>query len=421
LPENDFIGVNLLLENEKVSYTPALSDDDVANSEIKTLYTTYTYFTTLFNEGQSEVVTRTEVYTNLINPSSSLGNVLQKDILESKFVYDAEKDNNQLVSDDSKKEAKKLKIEGIVEGNELKGNDEKYSTMIRSGADLQSSGIEEGDWDDVKSSTSDGERTVLDTFDRRSWNIESDDQVSSESNTEEGIPSPTLLLQTRYTTFTYYTTMFDGSSSSNILSRLETLTNVVTETLAPTQVQRLDDATVPVTYFTTFTYWTTFYKDGSTKTTSREETVSNVVTPSAILPSVSLATSLATSVVGSSSESSDILLVAPLESSKVVEEEKPASSEASSSASAAVESSSSSVADVIEATVTAQKALDPSTYYTTYTYYTTNYVGDETVIDSRFETETNVVTPTIDAEAKQGKAIDVSGGKGNILESKKSL
>ena len=411
LPVNDFIGVNLLLDSEKVDYTPALSDDDVINNEIKTLYTTYTYFTTLFNEGKSEVASRTEVYTNLINPSSSLGNVLQKDILETKYVYDAEKDNNQISPEDNKKEAKKLKFEGAINGNEIKANEgEKYSTMIRSGSDLQPSGVEEGDWDDVKSSTSDGERSFVENIDRRNWNYEVDDQISSESNTEEGIPSPTLLLQTRYTTFTYYTTVFAGESSSNILSRLETLTNVVTETLSPTQVQKLDDASVPVTYFTTFTYWTTFYKDGTTKTTSREETVSNVVTPSIDTSAVNVEKSLATSVIGSSA-SSDILLVAPLETIK------PDGYEPSSSLPAAViESStiSSSLAS-IEATPVIQKALEPSTYFTTYTYYTTNYVGDDTVIISRFETESNIVTPSVALDVKQGKAIDV-GGKGNKLD-----
>lgn len=420
MPLNEFIGVNLLLENEKVDYTPALSDDDVINSEIKTLYTTYTYFTTLFNEGQSEVASRTEVYTNLINPTASLSNVLQKDVLETKFIYNADKDNNQLNADDNKKEAKKLKLQGIIEGNDIKVNDEKsYSTMIRTGSELQPSGAEEGDWDDVKSSSSDGERSFVEKIDRRNWNYEVDDQISSESNTEEGIPSPTLLLQTRYTTFTYYTTVFAGESSSNILSRLETLTNVVTETLSPTQVMKLDDATVPVTYFTTFTYWTTFYKDGDTKTSSREETVSNVVTPSA---TVSVEKSLTTSLIAteSSSSSSDILLVAPLTAS--TEEVQSSSTTSSSSTDASSSSSvvassspsSSSAADIVEATPALDKT-DPSTYFTTYTYYTTNYVGDETVITSRFETETNIVTPSVVLETKQGKAIDV-GGKGNSFE-----
>lgn len=195
LPENDFIGVNQLLEGEKVDYTPALSDDDISN-EIKTLYTTYTYFTTLFNEGTSEVATRTEVYTNIINPSSSLANVLQKDVLETKFIYDAEKDNNSLNPEDNKKEAKKLKIDGAIDENELK-----YSTMIRNATELNSN----DDYDNVKSSTSDGERSYVENIDRRHFNLEVEDQISSESNIEEGIPSPTLLLQTRYTTFTYST------------------------------------------------------------------------------------------------------------------------------------------------------------------------------------------------------------------------
>lgn len=426
LPVNEFIGVNLLFDSERVDYTPALSDDDLINSEIKTLYTTYTYFTTLFNEGKSEIASRTEVYTNIINPTSSFGNVLQKDLLETKYVFDAENNNNQLNSEDNKKEAKKLKLQGVIVGNDIKLNEgEKILSTMISGGDLQPSGVEEGDWDNVKSSTSDGERSYVENIDRRNWNYEADDQISSESNTEEGIPSSTLLLQTRYTTFTYYTTVFAGESSSNILSRLETLTNVVTETLSPTQVQKLDDATVPVTYFTTFTYWTTFYKDGTTKTTSREETVSNVVTPSVISP-VEVQSSLQTSVV-SSSETANVLSVAPLPT-RTVDEENLSSASTTSTVSAASEtnfpsvilpeksSTSSATAEVItdETTPVIQQVLDPSTYFTTYTYYTTNYVGDETVIQSRFETETNIVKPSIVLDSKQGKAIDV-GGKGNDL------
>jgi hypothetical protein len=427
LPENDFIGVNQLLDGvEKVDYTPALSDDDVVNSQIKTLYTTYTYYTTLFNEGKSDVVSRTEVYTNIINPSSSLSNILQKDILETKYVSDPEMINNQLSEDRSDmKEAKKLKLEGILEGNDIKsGEGEKaYSTMIRGVIDLQaSSSGDEGDWDDVKSSTSDGESRLVDSIDRRTWSFEGDDQISSESNIEEGIQSPTLLLQTRYTTFTYYTTLFDGASSSSIVSRLETLTNVVTETLSPTQVQKLDDATVPVTYFTTFTYWTTFFKDGTTRTTSREETVSNVVTPSvvdsSVVPSSVIVESSLPTFIADSSSSSDAshLLVAPLETntpknptlvSSIIE---PSTVEPSSSSSSS-DVVAIPVIDTIEPKAAEGKALEPSTYFTTYTYYTTNYVGDETKVDSRFETETNVVTPTV--EVKQAKAIDI--GKLNDL------
>lgn len=419
LTENDFIGVNQLLENEKVEYTPALTDDDIGN-EIKTLYTTYTYFTTLYNEGKTETATRTEVYTNIINPSSSLANVLQRDVLESKFVDVAKDDNNSLTSE-SKKEAKKLKIEGIVDENDIK-----YSTMIRNASDLSSSDDSSSTWDDVKSSTSEGERSYIENIDRRHYNIELEDQISSESNTEEGIPSPTLLLQTRYTTFTYYTTVYTGGTASNVLSRLETLTNVVTETLSPTQVQKLDDATVPITYFTTFTYWTTFYKDGKTETTSREETVSNVITPSPASvaieqesTTIDIVSSLPTSIIQTDSIttsssfapavilSDSILLVQPLKPSEEPE----------------IIESSKAIAEIIEPSqvvaIDENKALEPTTLYTTYTYYTTNYVGDATVIDSRFETETNIVTPSVVlTEQKSGaRAIDINSGKANALDS----
>lgn len=422
LPENDFIGVNQLLEGEKVDYTPALSDDDISN-EIKTLYTTYTYFTTLFNEGKTELATRTEVYTNIINPSSSLSNILQKDLLETKVIYDAEKDNNSLSPNEGKKEGKKLKVEGVVDENELK-----YSTMIRNASEIQST----SDYDDVKTSTSDGERSYVENIDRRHFSLEVEDQISSESNIEEGNISPTLLLQTRYTTFTYYTTVYAGGSTSNVLSRLETLTNVVTETLSPTQVQKLDDATVPVTYFTTFTYWTTFYKDGKTETTSREETVSNVITPSnSDSPSVAVVSVLPTRVVGVI-DTSDIpeLLVQPLDLPAARKIEEPQEEKKVEEKAEKVEEEltfdepkkelkieSSKVEAKLEASqIVEKKEEDPANSFTTYTYYTTNYVGDDTVIDSRFETETNIVAPSAILDQKTGaRAIDVNSGN-NALD-----
>ncbi|XP_055690316.1 mucin-2 isoform X1 [Lutzomyia longipalpis] len=306
-----------------VAYTPTPSLEDVARAigggstdGVRTLYTTYTYFTTIFVDGETDISSRTEVYTNYVTQP---GQILQtSEILEI-----------QPTATDS------------------------YSTMTRSTDDNVTFMVT-----DVRSSSSNGESEVI--------NNQLEDQVSSESNTDEILPSATLLLQTSYTTFTYFTTMYMGSTSS-VVSRLETITNVVTET-----VDRITpEATLPITYFTTFTYWTTLFRDGTTTTTSREETISNVVS------------------------------------------ESP-------------EPSSATIETIV--------ATTPTTYFTTYTYFTTSYVGDETVLNSRFETVTNVVpAPTVEtvtpemttetthsiaavSAAPTARAIDVKSVKANAIE-----
>lgn len=67
--------------------------------------------------------------------------------------------------------------------------------------------------------------------------------------------------------------------------------------------------------------------------------------------------------------------------------EKPASDSSSSSRS----DDASDSASIVTAT---PSLVEPTTFYTTYTFYTTEYIGDSTRLKSRFETVTNVVRPT---------------------------
>ncbi|KAL1140858.1 hypothetical protein AAG570_000786 [Ranatra chinensis] len=241
-------------------------------------------------------------------------------------------DETTLPESDIKAREEELKKEALLAiGVTSADNGEVFETMIT----------------DITSSSSGGSYKIYDE-------PESDpnDQISSESNTEEIEPSfsPTLLLQTSFTTFTYFTTVYRGSSS-NVVSRLETVTNVVTETVKPTELEaRLspEEATLPITYFTTFTYWTTLYKGTKTMVTSREETVSNIVTP--VLPSLPTTDSIQMT-----------------ETTALPTEMEISPTEIS---------------------------MEPTTFYTTYTYFTTSYIANETVINSHLETETNIVTPT---------------------------
>ncbi|XP_063706310.1 mucin-3B [Culicoides brevitarsis] len=371
IPESDLIGINqLLVEQGLLSATPALDEKYyLETAGPKTLFTTYTYFTTVFVDGETEISSRTEVFTNILNndvtPTAKPSEIVDAtEYVQKKDndVLDSSSDEQSIVKDEKKpEEPKKANEEDRLDDDNKIDNEivqPKYSTMVRNPTSSEQSDDVVTMVTDVKSSSSLGGKQFIDRI----------DQESSESNNEEVLPSPQLLLQTSYTTFTYFTTLFNPSAStSKIESRLETITNIVTETLNPTQTLQLSDDSAPITYYTTFTYWTTLFKDGSTTTTSREETISNVVNPTAVVKFDSSSTDKidATSVVVPANE---LQTVQASEGSSSEDADKKVSSTAAS--------------------------IEPTTYYTTYTYFTTSYVGDETVLNSRFETITNIVTPT---------------------------
>ncbi|XP_074040857.1 uncharacterized protein [Leptinotarsa decemlineata] len=401
--------------------TPILDDNKLMQTVngVKTYYTTYTYFTTIFVDGETEISSRTEVYTNYVTPSFQ--SILDKDIkptnvaslgeehTETETKYDDNdyirqkilksniraQNNYNTINRKKPHDSDNQGDNEIYETSDYKSVDKistsakqstEYVTLEREVNSSNSDEITENNIPnlseyetiatmvtDVRSSTSEGARRVIDNVDKR--NVLADDQIVSESNNDsEIIPSPTLLLQTSYTTFTYFTTMYHGTTSSNVVSRLETITNVVTQTLTPTQTLSVEDLTLPITYFTTFTYWTTLYKDGTTKITSREKTVSNIETPAIE------ATEINESVPTSAESSSTIL---PTTSENIVP---------------------SSIGDD-----------DLTTYFTTYTYYTTSYIGDDTVLNSRLETVTNVLNNSFELSSNHiGRA--VGSGKGNRIE-----
>ncbi|XP_055922005.1 mucin-2-like [Eupeodes corollae] len=321
----------------------------------KTFFTTYTYYTTIFVDGETEIMSRTEIHTNVIGKSQ--------------------------IDESISPSARNLQIDDTVSDEDNAVIDLRptptYDTIQRTAIPLdEKSKFNESHMQELESSSSSSssrsEKKIVPIIDlniKSSLTIGSngqnqivensvlEDQISSESNTEEIIPSATLLLQTSFTTFTYYTTMY-SNEATNVVSRLETITNIVTETLQPTKSRNLVEATLPITYFTTFTYWTKLAKDGDITTLSREETISNVVTPSVTELSDSSTLSIST--------------VEP-----ILQTTKPLLKDESQSLSSDF-----------------SKDIEPTTYYTTYTYYTTSYVADQTVTNSRFETVTNVLIPS---------------------------
>lgn len=264
---------NALDFQDQTSQSTGYLDD---SKYTKTFLTTYTYFTTIFDDSELNIMSQTEVITNYVTESR--------------------------ITPEGKEQLSNEHLLLVTDAHSRSSN-EKLDIQL----DIQ-----------LKESI--------------------DDQVSSESNTDEIVPSATLLLQTSFTTFTFYTTMYTGNST-NVMSRLETVTNVATETLKPTKILNQEEDTLPITYFTTFTYWTKLAKDGEVRTISREETISNVIEPT--------------------------------------ENEKTVSTE--------ISFSSILVNKTVESELT--------TFYTTYTYYTTSYDANKTLTDSRLETVTNIETP----------------------------
>ncbi|XP_016973196.2 serine-rich adhesin for platelets isoform X1 [Drosophila rhopaloa] len=306
--------VSLLTEESKKNIAENKTTDKIITSFMedlkysKTLFTTYTYYTSIFTDNDTEVQSRTEVVTNYVtttsDPQATNQNFVTSEVLSAQ--HEIEKKEH-------------MPFEKEVNSSRL--SDARPGTFIKTNS--------------------------------------LDDQISSESNTEEIIPSATFLLQTSFTTFTFYTTMYVGDDTS-IISRLETVTNVATETLQPTKIENLEESSFPITYFTTFTYWTKLAKDGEITTLSREETLSNVIQPT------------------------NMTVIAVDESSRTAEKTSSSDIETQTH----LNSESGSISSLTDPSFRS----DITTYYTTYTYYTTSYKVNMTIIDSRLETLTNVVT-----------------------------
>lgn len=450
-----FFGATSTSDESSVDLEPTAID---ATPSLKTYYTTYTYFTTIFVDGETEVTSRTEVYTNIVGKgAATLTSIPIEPTEVTEFAAtekpselatteqpDAEPTTNANTDDDE---------ENLVLASNVDINSQ-YKTVIRNKTPSLLSENEIKYETNILNSTSSESRYQVVQVPDDSITTETvplDDQLSLESNTHHGREilditpagsSPeTLLLQTSYTTFTYFTTMYLGTTSSNILSRLETVTNIVTETIhpttvidaivAPTESVKLEDdvneGAVPITYFTTFTYWTTLYKDDQIVTTSREETVSNVVTStpgsSSITIEIPSDTIKPTNVVEAESSSVTPEVVTEPAAATVIAVTQDAvptirSDELQTESINSVEQSTTTELEsskISPTTVADSTANAATTFYTTYTYYTTSYVGDETVLQSRLEVVTSVASiPPVIVEPT-ARAIDIKAAVVNAI------
>lgn len=338
---------------ESVDFKRELATPPLDDSLVKTFSKTYTYFTTLSADGSTNLKSHTEVYTNVIMPSKMpFSQRIQPTAVKHAIDFSSSKmseiipepmDEPEITDEEAKEEEMETKSDKNNEN--LITPSYKYDMTITRNRTNYNNVEENKSMNDVI-----GESMVTDTKSISSNNIkrkvstdEDEDMESSETN-ENIESSPTNQLQTSFTTYTYFTTIYKGSSSSDIVSRFETVTNVIPQTIEPTEVDNLngEETTLPVTYFTTYTYWTTLYKDGNTIVTSREDTLTNVVTPT-ISETVSVTPTLEQTL-----------------TPKVAASKKPQEPEL-------------------------------TTFFTTFTYFTTSYLDNETILNSRLETVTNVL------------------------------
>ncbi|XP_011500888.1 PREDICTED: uncharacterized protein LOC105364607 [Ceratosolen solmsi marchali] len=387
----------ILLEPSPIS-TASLH---LSSEQLKTYYTTYTYFTTIIVDDESEIETRTEVFSNIISENIQPTSVfVSPEIISNtksakaapppEILAYLEALNKQKSPEEALSLAKMVQEQAQATTEETNEVTTENSSLFTTVDDItilddvittekiSNDGEVVGSMKtDVTFSSSAGESTVLDVIDKK--NNVPEDQELSETNHHDVEPAPTLLLQTSYTTYTYFTTMYNGDAT-DVASRLKTVTNVVTETIRPTAVMQRESKTFqPLTYFTTFTYWTTFIKGDETATTSREETVSNILTSdAAATPSIQL------DVVKTYRP---FVLATPVH--RISTELKATSDNEVTSPNVLLKEIPTIKVNELSSTI----SPDPMTLYTTYTYFTTSYIGNSTILKSRLETITSVSYP----------------------------
>lgn len=325
--------------------TPPLDD-----GFLKTFSKTYTYLTTRSSDGFANHKSQTEVYTNMITPSSMLTQRLLPTAAKPsiKPVTSKIPETMKEPMDEPSTIDEEINEENI-ETIKYKNNEApitpsyKYDMTITRNRTNYNNIKEENSKNDViiESMVTDTKSTSSNNIKRKISTDDDEDMESSETN-EDIESSPTQQLQTSFTTYTYFTTIYKGSSSSDVVSRFETITNVIPQTIEPTEVENTEESSLPVTYFTTYTYWTTLYKEGTTVVTSREDTLTNVVTPT------------------TSDSISMTPTIEPSSTLKTIDTEK-------------------------------SHEVEPTTFFTTFTYFTTSYLDNETIVNSRLETVTNVL------------------------------
>jgi hypothetical protein len=278
--------------------------DSDLNAVLRTFYTTYTYFSTLFVDGTSTVSTRTEVYSNeqiAIVPISII-NSDSISILPSSII-NISPTSSQDPSPRSVFPARRLEVSSVRPGSlqsELttpRGEDDEdrpstdrgirlnFATTGKTTEQEEDNEVEEEEttteWiqpTPIYSTTTDSEEEEVRVVTQETPALTEEvtevvTTATTESEEELDVEAVTEFVpRTLYTTFTYFTTLFKHGDSI-VTSNLETVTNVMTPGVfvEPTTIEP------SVTFFTTFTYWTTSIDGDNTVITNHEETITDIL------------------------------------------------------------------------------------------------------------------------------------------------
>ena len=349
--------------------------NSLASGIVKTFLTTFTFFTTALVNGTTRVSSRIVISTNAVTPTVSLTEI-DEDLWES---LKAQDDRSRSAEEISVTPTSIQTSETTSEVSDATTTTTSAPELVESQPPLVSPPADA----EVTSSTdstpsSEDETTVSSTTTAASVSSTTEEpQVSSSSAPEIDPSAPETGTEaaeeeagkTFFTTFTYFTTFFNEGTST-VSSSESTVTNVVTD---PAELMLMEatmsadaDATAvvqptifPITYYTTYTYRTTSFIDEETTVITREETITNIVTPTVA------------SILLEGDQSVVETLVTPTPTLSIV------------------------------------PTVDPGliTYYTTFTYFTTNLEEDTAVVTSSLETITNIVTVTPTIEASTARNI----------------
>jgi hypothetical protein len=358
-------------DDENVSIISSITPTEAqaeANGVLRTFFTTYTYFSTLFVDGTSTVSTRTEVYSNIQTADGLVGQPIPAEALQpalsSSAIADVQSQIQTPTLDSS--------LEDSAASTTASSGGRRLEISTLPGAQLQSDLTLGAEAETEK--TEDNERPSTDRVPRLISSTEKQaaeesglfDEVGKTTTTAEdnnGI-SPTPIITT--------TTNSPGSIENDddvedsettkptvaeVTQETPALTEEVTEVVTSATTESEEEAEVaasavtefvPRTLYTTFTYFTTLFKDGTSTVTSNLETITNVMTDS----NVQLTT------------------------------------------------------------------VEPSvTFFTTFTYWTTSIDGDSTVITSREETITDILPASVTSELAAKLPIEVTAAAQDIAGS----
>ncbi|XP_022700067.1 uncharacterized protein LOC111266662 [Varroa jacobsoni] len=221
-----------------------------------TMFTTYTHFTTMYNNGVASILSNHEILSNvhtmMPRPSTSEDISAQEQVPSSSIGASENLRHMILIVSPSSS----LKEVATADENTRSETPLLPTVALNSTFLLSTSSAPD-------SSKSPQDATKIET-----------------PTAETLTPSVDFSSSYDYTTYTYYTT-FIRKGTTSITSRTSVVSNLYAVTapasIEPTSSVQITEA-VTSTYFTTYTYYTTFFRRGLSRIRSREKVETNLVT-----------------------------------------------------------------------------------------------------------------------------------------------